>query len=750
VGHVYGHHVRVSAVLRALGVAVVAVGAVGAVARPAAANPYEAYIDIDSEEDLYDLLAASQITEDTFTALLDLLNRGVDLNLAGREELYALPNLTYPEVDAIIAFRKEQGFIHDPTELVGAGVLTEDKLLSVAAFLIVTTDDPSAWQPRGWVRATTRWSIKDDELPPLGVRARLNVGTHLTAGLAATVTRLRLGAVRYDPNRDALLADPEGLQFHVPKIYVRYEDEKLVGVLGSYRAGFGQRLVFDNSSDYTPNGFYLDDQLFYDNALTRECKESESDAEAPPTCDLDRRDTYVTPDFHWRETLFGAAGGAKHLDLGPGYVQALAFASLQPKSIYQYELFDPAKCADALGTSVEQADPRRDEFEECGAPKVNRTPDGDVLDPASRYSFQTLPDVFAESLLGGNLTYFADRRNYAGVTAYGAREAGLINGVDLDTQEWSRLPTGRSFGAAGANVAVGRKWIDVFGEFAYSFDKIADGIGPSSGGGGPAVVMRATATGKKKELELSFRYYGIDFVNPYARPIAASDEFEGQRARDEVGGRARYTGKHGPVTVRAAVDFWRNPSEKINKTDVYVRTDVDATDKVRYGLWVEFQDKNLAETGRDECYEVSVEEDERGEPIPCGGMQLTSIGRLRVIPDRALTLTFQLQHQLVDDGSSHYPNKFRHDLSAWAIGLWKPQPRLRIRGRLRYLNEGLSENDYLEQSLWATADASIGLRAKDSLRLRLDYYDYLDKRTATADRSPEPELWLWLEYLAKF
>jgi len=733
VGPMHGRHVRVTS-------AAVAAIALLAIAAPATANPYEAYIDIDSEEDLYDLLAANQITEETFTTLLDLLNRGVDLSVAGREELYGLPNLTYPEVDAILAYRKEQGFIRDPSDLVGAGVLTQDKLLSISAFLLVTTQDKSEWQPRGWVRATTRFAIKDSQLPPIGLRARVTIGKHLTAGLAATMTRLRLGDVRFDPNRDALLADPEGYQLHVPKIYVRYEDAQLVAVLGTYRAGFGQRLVFDNSSDYTPNGFYLDDQLFYDDTLTKECKQSSTGAEAPPTCDADRLNTYVTPDFHWREALFGGAGGAKHIDLGPGFVQAMGWASFQPKSIYQYELVNSATCDD----------PREDDLPGCAAPQVNRTPDGNVLDPASRYSFQTLPNVFGEALVGANVTYFADRRNYAGATGYGAREAGLINGIALDTQEWSRLPNGRRFGAVGANFAIGRQWLDVFGEAAYSFDKLADGLGPAHGGGGPAAIVRATATGRKQELEVSFRYLGLDFVNPYARPISEADEFEGQRARDELGGRVRYTGKHGPITLRAAADVWENPSSKTGKADVYVRTDVDATDKVRWGLWVEYQDKDLQRNGRGECFEVSTENDERGEPIPCGGMQLTTIGRLRVLPDRALSLTAQLQHQFVDDGGSRYPNKFRQDVSAWLIGLWKPQPRMRIRGRVRYLNEGIAENDYLEQSLWFTVDATIGLRAKDSIRLRADLYDYLDKRTATATRSPSPEVWFWLEYLAKF
>jgi hypothetical protein len=718
------------------------VAVLAGVAAPAAANPYEAYIDIDSEEDLYDLLAANQINEDTFTALLDLLNRGVDLNTAGREELYALPNLTYPEVDAILAYRKEQGFIREPVDLVGAGVLTEDKLLSIAAFLVVREQTASPYQPHGWVRATTRGAIADRDVPPLGLRARVTAGKHLTFGLAAVVTRMRLGDVVYDPNRDALLADPEGLQIHVPKVYARYENDTMVGVLGTYRAGFGQRLVFDNSSDYTPNGLYIDDQLFYDNELTRECKESTTGAEAPPTCDPDRADTYVTPDFRWRETLFGGAGGWKHLDLGTGYVQAIVFGSYQPKSIYQYELANRATC----GTG--DFDPRDDDDPGCAAPQVNRRPDGDVLDPASRYSFQTLPDVFAEALAGGNVTYFADRRNYAGVTGYAAKVRNLIEGMDLDVQEWSRIPMGLSHGAAGANFAIGRRWLDVFGEAAYSFDQTPDGLGPATGGGGPAAVVRATATGKKKELEVTARYYSIDFVNPFGRPIAAADEFEGQRARDEVGGRVRYTGTHGPVTVRAAADVWTNPSNDIVKTEVYARTDVAATDKVRWGLWLDFQDKDLSEGGRGQCYETSVEEDERGEPIPCAGMQLTTIGRLRVIPDRKLQLTFQLQHQLLDD--ARYPDEFRQDLSGWLIALYRPQPRLRLRGRVRYLNEDISDNTYLEQSLWVTADASIGLRAKDQLRIRGDAYVYLDDRMSTSEREPSPELWLWLEYLAKF
>ena len=74
--------------------------------------------------------------------------------------------------------------------------------------------------------------------------------------------------------------------------------------------------------------------------------------------------------------------------------------------------------------------------------------------------------MFSEKLGGANVTYFADRRNSVGATVYGANEKNLVDGIDLDFQEWSRYPTGRTFGAAGANFSFGRKWLDMFGEAA--------------------------------------------------------------------------------------------------------------------------------------------------------------------------------------------------------------------------------------------------------------------------------------------
>ncbi|MGE3544066.1 MAG: hypothetical protein AB7L28_09040, partial [Kofleriaceae bacterium] len=76
--------------------------------RIAAAIPYETFIDIEDQADLEDLLVAGDIDDETYEELLDLLGTGVDLNTADRAELYALPNLTYEDVDKIIAFRTAQ------------------------------------------------------------------------------------------------------------------------------------------------------------------------------------------------------------------------------------------------------------------------------------------------------------------------------------------------------------------------------------------------------------------------------------------------------------------------------------------------------------------------------------------------------------------------------------------------------------------------------------------------------------------
>lgn len=724
-----------------------AAAAVVAAAPAARANPYEAFIDIDTEEDLFDLFASGQITEETFEALIDLYYRGVDLNEASRERIYSLPNLTYDDVDAILAYRAEQGFIRDPADLVGAGALTPEQLLSIAPFLVVRDPTAGRLAIRGFAHAQARFTIGDDLAPPIGLRARVLAGKDVTAGVAASLTRLRVGGAVYDPNRDALIVEEPGLTPQLAKAYVAYETDDVQAIAGTYRIGFGQRLTFSNASDYTPNGIYRDDQLYRADGLSRRCRQSTGELDASPCADDYE---YVTADFGWSESLLGVAAGLRKLAVGDGWLQLYGWGSYQPRSIYQYELYDAAACDD----------PRDDTDPACAAPEVFVVDPDDRLAPAPELAYSTLPFMYGEALAGANATYFLSRRNYVGVTGYAARTTWLVDdGVDggpdddlrLDFQEWASRPGGGEFGAIGLSTSVGVGAYDVAAEVAHSFDGMDDGAGPARGGGGPAVVTRVTYTDPgRQEVEVSARFYDVDFANPYARPIAQPDELEGQRARDEAGGRVRYTGRFGAVGVRGGVDVWTNPAqdEAPVKAEVYARLDVDASKAIRWGAWLEVQDRDLGEGGRGQCFEQPFEVDEAGEPLDCNGTRVSSIGRLRWKLDKRTSVSTQVQHELLDD--QRYPDGFRQDVQAWLVVMHRPTPDLRLRGRLRYLSEDVADAASLETSIWAYLEAAFRLRAKDRLRIRADLYQYLDDRDRTALREPSPEIWLWAQYEAKF
>lgn len=718
--------------------------------RPAAAIPYETFIDIDDQSDLDDLFASQDISQETYDQLIDLLARGIDLASANRGELYSLPNLTYEDVDKIIAFRElQKGVIRDPADLVAAGALSQEKLLAIAVFLVQRPPGENPMNLHGWVRAMVRISASDSLAPPGYLRARFTAYKHLTAGVALTTTRLRIGDPVYDPNRNALVADDRSYQFHVPKVFLKWEDDRFAAIAGSFRAGFGQKLIFDNSSDYTPNGLYLDDQLFYSPDLDRDCKKSTGELGATP-CPQTGPQKYLTPDFAWRDALFGVGLGAKKLEIpGAGWLQVFAWASASTRAIYQYELVDSSLCDDPHDTSPE-----------CSAPPVYVRPGGNPLQPAPAFAYQTLPNVFGEKLVGGNVAYFADRRNSVGLTAYGATETSLVKGIALDFQEWSRYPTGRTFGAAGANFSFGRDWLDLFGEAGLNVTTSVDPDGKNAtdrvlSGGGPAAILRLTATRKKEELELVARYYDKGFANPYGRPVAQSDEYDGQRARDEAGLRARYLKTTKRYALRASVDVWVPPTsikaeDWQPKLDSYIRTDVRSSDELKLGLWLRYQDKDLSRGGHDQCFEVITETDPIDGPVPCAGRQLTTIGRGTYEPQRDLELTLQLQHQLLDDNATAASKtSFRQDLAVWGIARYRPNKDLRLRARVRYLNESVSKPSYLETSFAGQAEAEIRLREKDSLQVRFDTKFWLDKRTSTDSREPNPELQFWLSYEAR-
>ncbi len=697
---------------------------------PAQANQYEIFIDIENEEDLYDLLASRQISDDTFNTLLELLQRGVNLNSANRQQLYVLPNLTYRDVDAIISYRNTAGFIKDPAVLALNNVLSRKKFLSIAAFLVVKDRTRPLYATTGQLRAQTVWTTKDDRVPATAMSLRLSTLRNLSIGVLGVITRNRVGSPIYDPSRDALVAEAPSSRIDVPKFYAQWDTDDFRVIVGNYTASFGEGLVWDTSPGPRRTGIYPDDSHRRETDLTRQCRLSTGELTEAP-CDSD---VYVTPDFKWTDYQMGIAAGLKGLKVGNGRLRAYGLFSFQPLDIYQYRVYDKNRCDD----------PRNDNDPGCGAPDVFVLGD-DPFAPAAEHSFQTLPNLLREMTVGGNVAYSPQRRVEFGVTGYRMEVKSLTEGLDLDSQEWDAKPFGGPFGAVGAYAAVGRKWLDVFAELAYSFDSM-----PGKGGG-PAAVARIVASRKQEELEATFRYYDENYANPLAGAYAQADTFDGLRDRDEVGGRLKYFRLFKKkINFRASVDVWNRPSLDRYKAEIRMRTDINASKVFGYGLWLEFDDRDLGsgplvcDNSADEIFDAD------SSLTPACGQSFNAIGRIRWSPHKKWRLSAQYQHEFIQDEDAMDMPRTRQDVSAWLNAFGRPTPELGVRARVRYLFEDIADNGRLEQSIWAYVNLRYRVQKRHWFNLRYDLRRRIDDRTSTLDRNPRTESWLWAQYLAKF
>ena len=739
----------------------------------ARAAEYETFIDVDDEDDLLELNTAGDIGAETFETLVELLRRGVDLNKAKREDLFTLPNLSYAEVDAIIRYREEVGFISDPAALVVNNILDARLLQSIAAFIYIVNPGARYASTSGRVRLRTAYSPPDRRAPAMAIDGQIQTLRNLNLGFAGVLVRNRVNDVRYDPARDALSATAPRPTPYLPKIYAHWDTERWTVLVGTYRAGFGQRLTFDNTRNYTPNGIYRDQTIYPRSVkLSKLCRESTGELDAPP-CQGDEANTYVTPDFRWQQTMQGLAVGIKRLDLGPGWLQAYAFSSVMAKQLYQYYSYDPDQCDD----------PRDDDNPKCGAPDLYiRQDDPYAPSPTARY--QTLPRMYRDITTGGNVSYFFNRRSWVGATGYGTDITWLVGGKKLDFQESQRVPFGGPFGAVGLNGSWGRRWSDLGIEVARSFDSMkkatVDSVEPR-GGGGFAALVRWVASWKTHEIETIVRYYDRDYANPYARPLAGRDQFEGQRARDEAGFRVRYTGRITKKTyLQSWVNFWVSPTSHIPSIHTRTRVEHTTTRWFSPALWFEGYDRDLRYNGSQYCYGGAdnlsdyVDGGDGGETDPdaavdygyegltfgsCRGESMKYNLQATFLPHRRVKLTPRFQHRFIGDPKSEdlsnpddldnydpaNPNPpagrkaYRQDISAWLTLSARPVDPLRIRSRIRYQNFAIDDNTYLEQSLWSYLEVGYLFRKTFLVMGRYDLLVWLDKRDSTLARIPSPE-----------
>jgi hypothetical protein len=595
----------------------------------------------------------------------------------------------------------------------------------------------------------------------MSLQARVSTLRHLTVGAAAVLDRNRLDDVTWDPNREALSSPGFQTTPRLPKYFAKWETPKWGVIAGTYNIGFGQRLVFDTTGRYTPNGFVLDDTIYRSYYLTTRCRESTGELADSP-CPQDSERVYATPDFFDRPRQRGVAAGAKHIDMPVGWMQAYGFFSHQTKPVYQYGIYNRDICDDPRLNS--------DLFPECSSPDVYTSGTVDPLAPASTYRFATLPNMYNELQGGGNISYFLNRRTHIGVTGYGSGVDWLVDGADLDFQEWQRTPYGGPFGAAGADASWGRKWSDLFAEVAYSFDSVEQ-----DGGGGPAAIVRHTATWDTHEIETSFRYYDEKYLNPYARPIASADQTNGLRATDETGGRVRYTGFIGErVDLRTFFDVWHELSTSRTKLHVFARSDVQALQWLRPGLWVDYQTRDVTGDGRNRCYTAFGGEEELAdaqvneviELSPstgtlsfddyifgidtggCSGERIRIQPRLRLDPHKRVNLQAQFQYDWTDD--VRYEGRFRNDARVVGIIGANPIDPLRLRFRIAWDKDDLSDDEYLNETVWAYVQAAYRFETWLQPSIRYDIRAWIDDRETTDVRRPNPEHWVLLQIMSRF
>jgi hypothetical protein len=685
----------------------ICLGALGTLAR---ANPYESFLDVETEQDLRDALSVRQISSETFERLLDLLARGVDLDRASRQELYELPNLTYREVDAILAYRASRGGqgLGDGSPLVAAGILEDQRLSAIAPFLQLRSSAPGLAGVRGRMQTQARATLAERGPPPLGLRMRATGFDGVTAGVALALTRQRLDDVRYEPNRQVLVAAAPGPRVSLAKAYLQWQGARHAVLVGSYRAGFGQRLVFDNSGAEQPEGFVFDDQLVSGGEPARSCKLSSGEAAAPCAA---ADSPLLASDVRWREALWGAAASLRRLAAGPGLLSLHAFASYAPRAVYQYELVDRRRCP----VPGREADPA------CAAPPVIQAPSGELLSPAFRHAYQTLPAMFAEALVGAHAGYALPRGLRAGLTGYGARSRDLIGGAQLATGAGARLPGGQRFGALGGELALRRGGAELGAEVARSLGE--DGLGAvlrlalSRGGAGDEGGEVEGAGGQGGgELELMGRYYQASFVNPYARPLAAADELLGQRARDEAGVRVRTSRWWPKGSVRAELDAWRNLSGSALELSGAARGELQLYPRLRGGAGLAFDDKDLAHGGRRECFEGAAAAGEGsadGAAPACRGEKLAASARLTAQWSPLLDTTAQVQHEVLGAGDG-----WQQRLTLWLLARRRAASGMQLRAQLRYRDEALGAATH--RSLGGGGEVRFPLGVTGRLAVRLD------------------------------
>lgn len=599
--------------------------------------------DVREDDDLYQLFWDGLIDEETRDRLVTLFAIKVDLNNATREELMELPRVTAAMADDIIAYREREGGFRQVEYLGLVPSMQGDPFVQALPFVSaqaqVVDRGWSASAQAGAIATTRRPAIPGgggvdtaaSNDPAFFLRGRSQPYEHLRLGVLVTA-RSRLGQIEGAPDGGSLTAEPRDLRYDLPGIYAMWDGPRLAAIAGTYRLGFGQRLVLDNSRRARPHGPYPNDDLY----------ESTDSAKITPI------DGFV-----------GAAVRARYLPWRFGWFDLTGFFSWADKDLYFQEL------------AYSRAD--TDPF---------------VVDPEGEtIQYATLPDIVRERLGGANLTHRWSRRASLGVTGYLGDARFNAEAPDLGFNLSSRYPEDRTrFGAVGVDGTWGAGVVDLGAEVAVT-DRGEPGV-LARAWIEPVTKLQIMPSARYYAPDFDNPYARGEANADETLGNRARDELGG---RVRVSSRQLKL-----AHFIADVDVWRheNPERFDPETgealgglgrptiDMILagRVDLHPTTKEQISLWTTYHDEDVENGGRALAYASSTQP---------GGARITAQAMVQTRRVRRVALASLYRHAWVD--TTAFDDRFDQDLYVWWRAILDLAPGPAITARLKYRLEGLDE-----------------------------------------------------------
>lgn len=668
------------------------------VASDAEARVYPIPLMVTNEDDLRNHYEDGLIDEEEFSVLVELLNNPLDLNTATRGELFDLPGVTMRVARDIVTERRRSPFVtlnelQERLEGVDSALLQDiDAFTELSPPRGKQGFDPDQIGGRVYLRSGMYIDkfepIEGDHPNKTHKPEQLGYpnlpGTQLTLDMkygrdfGAGTVMLYQPAVRaavYDPN-DRDFDVSYGMQGHVGRIFAWTEQDKYSAILGHYTVGFGQGLTFDRTSRTQPSGWYKDISVSADQLFRR---------------------------FRLPKVLFGGAGTLVS-DLGGMTLETTAFASVDDYDLYQYDMGMTG--GETVDWSVTDTD----------SPRV-------YLDD-QKIGWANIPNAYRESIAGLGLNLETTERSSIGLTGYVAnQDRAIIEGINSPDEFVIRggYPINEdTYGAVGVNGSYGVGIVDLFGEGSMTFT------------GGGAVLVKALINPLGSELELTLRHYGTGYDNPYARGVAAADQYLGMRDRDEQGARVKgFVDMTEKIRFQAIVDLWRNISLTTSNLYTYGRLQYSPIEgRLALSAYGYRTDQNLSASGRnrryggdsDQLYEAQTEEQgsfdlsdvtERSGTRNVAGIQVTGT------PAKPLTLT-ALYQRMYTDSLLLYPTEdgpcdywYQIGQYTWFKARYQPIDATSLTFRTRFRDEDVhGSKDNREMDAYLQVDQKIGPKVK--------------------------------------